>query len=153
MVTIAGVDADAVAGDEAARDLIGRARQLRQDARVPPDVMAGQVGVPIPMLTAWETRTLDLGRLNRRYELAVARWVALLAALDRDQAASGPRSLSAVLLRGQRADNRHEQAVLQLQPGGQLTERQQRRVCFVFRVFHLAVDPPVRTHPGHPQLM
>ena len=78
------------ADDETARALIGRARELRRAARVPPDVMAGQVGVPRSLLAAWETRTPPSpGRLSRRDELAVARWLVLLAELARDQAAGG----------------------------------------------------------------
>jgi DNA-binding XRE family transcriptional regulator len=75
-----GVVAD---GDDRARDLIGRARELRVAAGIPIGAMADQVGVTKSTISVWERNPgkVDLGRFPAGRE-APRRWLAVLAVLD-----------------------------------------------------------------------
>ena len=74
------------ADEQTGRDLITRGRQIRTDAHVPRDILAGYIGLPAGLLRDWETRAPDPGRLSYRDRLAVARWRNLLEQLDRETA-------------------------------------------------------------------
>ena len=70
------------AGDQAARDLMARARQLRRDAGVPIGAMAERCGVAKSTMSLWERDPpADLGRLPGDRDQA-RRWLAILAVLD-----------------------------------------------------------------------
>lgn len=67
-----------------ARDLIKRARQIRRDAGIGMNQMAGRVGVSKTTLHAWETNPPPgLGTSPRTWGRPEF-WVACLAVLDED---------------------------------------------------------------------
>jgi transcriptional regulator with XRE-family HTH domain len=71
-----------VADSDQARDLMARARELREGAGISLAKMAAEVGCSKPALSIWERRPpADLGRLPRVRPVA-RRWLAILAVLD-----------------------------------------------------------------------
>lgn len=71
-----------VADSEQARDLIKRARAIREAAGIPIGTMAGEVGCDKSTLSVWERDPpAELGRLPKTRPMA-RRWLAVLHLLD-----------------------------------------------------------------------
>ena len=69
-------------GDDRARDLVARARAIREAAGISIGKMAAEVGCDKATISLWERRPgIEIGRLPAHRDQA-RRWLAILAVLD-----------------------------------------------------------------------